>query len=291
MTLGSRVAIPVLVGFSLATRTLSAQTPPSESVTETSLADAVVLKDGSFLRGLIVELEPASHVSLRLPSGEVRRIPMTEVASVERGGKPVTLGGAPAPTATTPGAATAAAPVVAAPAPANPSTAAAAPDQTELDRILAAIPGPRIRLEARANGPAFLQRRIGDDQEGVVAYHLVCKLPCGVDLPAADTTPYRIGMARLQPTDWFALPKYDAHVKADLVSAMYPVWMRSMLVGGFVFGVTGGAFYGINELSGKKEWARDTGFVLMGLGGACFVASGLFWLFSPQTSYVIEKAH
>jgi hypothetical protein len=112
-----------------------------------------------------------------------------------------------------------------------------------------------------------------------------------VELPAADTVPYRIGMARSQPTEWFALPKYDARVKAELVSAMYPVWTRSMLVGGFVFGAAGGAFYGINELSGKKEWARDTGFVLMGLGGACFVASGLFWLFSPHTSYAIEKAH
>lgn len=290
MTLGSRVAIPVLIGFSLAARTLSAQTPPSEPVTETSLADAVVLKNGSFLRGLVVELEPASHVSLRLPNGELRRIPIAEVASIERAGKPVALGVAPATTATAAPAGTAAAAVAPVPAPVAPPAAAAQP-QSELDRILAGIPGPRIRLEAHANRPAFLERRIGDDQEGVVAYHLVCKVPCSVELPAADTVPYRIGMARFEPTDWFALPKYDAHVKAELVSAMYPVWMRSMLVGGFVFGVTGGAFYGINELSGKKEWARDTGFVLMGLGGACFVASGLFWLFSPHTSYVIEKAH
>ena len=111
-----------------------------------------------------------------------------------------------------------------------------------------------------------------------------------MDLPSADLQRYRIANLRLQPTDWFHLPKYNARLHADLASDMYPIWERSMLIGGFVFGAIGGSFLGINELSGKKEWARDTGYVIAGVGGAFLLTSGIFWLFSPRTSYSLERA-
>ncbi|HSU39002.1 MAG TPA: hypothetical protein VLJ38_05520 [Polyangiaceae bacterium] len=293
MKLGLKVAIPVLIGFSLATGTLSAQTPPA--VTDTAIADAVELKDGTFLRGLIIEVEPASHVSLRLPDGQVRRISVENVKSAERGGKPLELGAAstasPSATPLVAGAAAATPPSAGPAAPgASPAPTVGGPEPgSDLGRVLAAIPGPRIRLEAQANRSAFLERRIGDADEDVVAYHLVCKVPCSVELPAADPVPYRIGYGRFQPTNWFTLPKYSARVKADLASDMYTVWTRSMLVGGFVFGAVGGSIYGINEATGKKPWAHDTGLVLLGLSGACFLTSGLFWLFSPHTTYTIER--
>jgi hypothetical protein len=288
------VAIPALVGFSLATGGVRAQTPTAAS--EAAVADAVELKNGGYLRGLIVEVEPGSHLSLRLANGEVRRIPVSEIESADHAGKPVNLGVAPAapsasPDAATPGPGAAA---VAPLAPAAASAAAPAPvtpqGTSELDRILMAIPGPRVKLEFHANRTSYLERRIGDPDDNAVAYHLVCKLPCQLALPAADAVPYRIGDLRLQPTEWFQLPKYNARVRADLASDMWPVWTRSMLVGGVVFGLVGGSMYGINELSGKKEWARDTGLVLMGVSGAFFVASGLFWLLSPHSSYVVERA-
>jgi hypothetical protein len=294
MKLGLLVAIPAFVGFSLATSGARAQAPAP--TTESAVQDAVELKNGGYLRGLIVEVEPGSHLSLRLPSGEVRRIPIAEIESADHGGKPVNLGAAPATSSSASGA-TAVAPAVAATAPAptpagtEPAQAALPPHApTELDRILAAIPGPRVKLEFHANRTTYLERRIGDaDDPNVVGYHLVCKLPCRMELPADDPVPYRVGNLRLQPTDWFALPKYNARIRADLASDMWPVWTRSMLVGGVLFGVVGGSIYGINELTGKKEWARDTGFVLMGVSGAFFVASGLFWLLSPHSSYVVER--
>jgi hypothetical protein len=295
------VAIPALVGFSLATATASGQAPPASG--EAALTDAVELKNGGYLRGLILEVDPTSHLSLRLPDGQVRRIPIAEVASAERGGKPLNLaaptaGTAPPvapPTAPTP---TAPAPAVtarAAPAPAPTAPAPTAPGspprmvEAELEKILSAIPGPRVRIEAHSNRSSFLERRIGDADDEIVAYHLVCKLPCRVDLPAGDVVPYRIANLRLQPTDWFQLPKHNARLEADLASDMWPVWTKSMLVGGIVFGVVGGSMLGINELSGKKPWARDTGFALSGVGGAFFLTSGLFWLFSPETSYKVER--
>jgi hypothetical protein len=284
------VAIPALVGFSLATPMTTAQAQAAAG--EAVLADAVELKNGGYVRGLILEVDPTSHLSLRLPDGQVRRIPIAEVASAERGGKPLNLSVSPAPA---PSAATPAAPPApaasAAPAPAAAPAASGGPPrvEAELEKILSQIPGPRMRLEAHANRSSFLQRRIGDADDEIVAYHLVCKLPCRVDLPVGDVVPYRIANLRLQPTDWFQLPKYNARVEADLASDMWPVWTKSMLVGGIVFGLVGGSMLGINELSGKKPWARNTGLVLAGVSGGFFLTSGLFWLFSPSTSYKVDR--
>jgi hypothetical protein len=284
MTLLRRLAaISVLLGLSLAAEAARAQV---ESASEASVADAVELKDGSYLRGLILEVEPASHVSIRLPDGQVRRIPVAEIETAERGGKSIALGVSPG-AVTTPGPApTVGAGVTAAAVP----TAAKPRAESELDGILAAIPGPRVRVEAEANRAAFLQRLIGEPDEDAVGYHLVCKLPCRVDLPAGDLTPYRISNLRLQPTAWFQLPKYNARVHAELASDMWPIWQRSTMIGGFVFGAVGGSMLGINALTGEKEWARTTGYVLLGVGGAFLITSGIFWLFSPRTSYVVERA-
>jgi uncharacterized membrane-anchored protein YitT (DUF2179 family) len=70
---------------------------------------------------------------------------------------------------------------------------------------------------------------------------------------------------------------------------MWPVWRNTMVVGGVAFGLTGGAFLGINALTGQEQWARDTGYVLLGVSGASFVAAGLLWLFSPHSSYTVER--
>jgi hypothetical protein len=275
------VAIPALLGFSLATLTAQAEPPPAPS--ESAVSDAVELKNGGYLRGLIVEVVPGSHVSLRLADGQVRQIPVVEIASAERSGKPVELGsGAAAATATN--AAPATAPVAA-----GAAAAASGKQPTELDRILAAIPGPRVKLELDANRSSFLQRRIGEADENTVAYHLVCKLPCRVELPAGDLVPYRVSNMRLDPTDWFRVPQYNARLKMDLASDMWPIWRNTMIVSGFVFSATGGAFLGINALTGQEPWARDTGYVLLGVGGASFIAAGLFWLFSPHSSYTVER--
>lgn len=63
-------ALVVLLGLLVAAPSLvSAQAPP----------DVVRLRDGGMLRGTIAEHEPESHVSIVLPTGEVRRVPASEV--------------------------------------------------------------------------------------------------------------------------------------------------------------------------------------------------------------------
>src|SRR5688500_1919748 len=130
-----------------------AQNQASEPSPQAILADAVELKNGAYLRGLILEVDPASHLTLKLPSGEVRRIPVAEIVSAERSGRSLKLPNAPATPSATPTAPSEAPPASETPAPkAKPGR--------ELDRILAAIPGPRVTLTVTANRDAYLERLI-----------------------------------------------------------------------------------------------------------------------------------
>jgi hypothetical protein len=226
------------------------------------LADSVELVDGTFQRGLIVEWDRKSHVSILLPSGTVERIAIDRVRGASRAGRPLLVEeGAPA----------------------------AAPLR-EVDRILAGIPGPRVTLEASADAPAELQRRIGSEQSGsTVAYHIVCPLPCRYLLPVGDTQPYRIGAMRLQPTQWFSVPTSDAAVRVHMARAQWDIWPRAMLVGGLLFGVAGASFFSVHEWDGPQPWARTTGLVLGGIAGAFLISSVALWLFSPSTKYSITR--
>jgi hypothetical protein len=255
------------------------------------LADAVELKNGAYLRGLILEVDPASHLTIELPTGEVRKIPVGEIASAERSGKPLkfTESAAPAPAV--------------APKPAAPAAPAPTPDEKpserELDRILSAIRGPRIKLKLESNEEAFFERRIGSKLAeqatgpsaltGTVGYHLVCQVPCEAELPAYDSVVYRIDGDRTEPTEWFRLPRYNARIKADLVSNMWPIWPRAMLVGGTIFSLVGGGMLAGWALADGSDGVRNVGIGLAATGGVLFLASGVLFLVRPHSTYEIER--
>lgn len=147
-----------------------------------------------------------------------------------------------------------------------------------------------MTLEASADAPAELQRRIGPEQGGsTVAYHVVCPLPCHYLLPVGDPQPYRVGALRLQPTSWFSVPTGDAALRAQMARAQWEIWPRAMLVGAVLFGVAGASFFSAHEWDGPQPWARTTGLVLGGIGGAFLVSSAALWLFSPSTKYSIAR--
>ncbi|HEX6765308.1 MAG TPA: hypothetical protein VF103_07510 [Polyangiaceae bacterium] len=247
---------------------------PTQGQAETgALADAVELKNGAYLRGLILEVDPTSHLTLKLPTGEVRQIPIAEVASAERSGKPLKL----------PGMAAVAAPV------AKPPPPSSDPSAHELDRLLAAIPGPRVKLTLDANRDAFLERQIGDPDSDYTAYHVVCKVPCKMELPALDPVRYRIDGRRTEATEWFQLPRYNARVKADLVSNMWPLWPRALLVGGFIFSLTGGGMLAGWALADGSDAVRNVGIGLAATGGVLFLASGVMFLVRPESSFSVER--
>ena len=270
-----------------------AQAPASEPKSDpAALADAVELKNGAYLRGLILEVDPASSLTIKLPTGEVRKIPVGEIASAERSGRPLkfvepaTPAAAPAAPAAPPTPTATAGVAAATTARAAP---AAAPPQRELDRILAGIPGPRVRLKLDANRPSFLERRIGSELSDYVAYHFVCELPCTAELPANDPVPYRLDGDATEATEWFQLPRYNAKVRGELVSNMWPIWPRAMLVGGVLFSLVGGGMIAGWALTDGAPAVRDVGIGLAATGGVFFLASGIMFLARPESSFEIER--
>jgi len=269
-----------------------AQTPtPDPKSDPATLADAVELKNGAYLRGLILEVDPASSLTIKLPTGEVRKIPVGEIASAERSGRPLKFVEPATPPVPPPAAAGAVA-GAAATATVSPNAAAtttAAPAAREIDRILTAIPGPRVKLTLDADRPSFLERRIGSELSDYVAYHFVCELPCTVELPANDPVPYRLDGDATEATEWFRLPRYNAKVRGELVSNMWPIWPRAMLVGGVLFSLVGGGMITGWALTDGAPAVRDVGIGLAATGGVFFLASGILFLARPESSFEIER--
>lgn len=52
---------------------------PAPATAPAAMPDIVVLKDGSMLRGTIVELDKQKEVTIQLPTGKTRTIAMSEV--------------------------------------------------------------------------------------------------------------------------------------------------------------------------------------------------------------------
>lgn len=268
------------------------------------IEDSVELKSGAFLRGMISEFEPGSHLTLILPGGTPRRFDLAQVERATRGGKVLKTGANAQPTV----GASASANESPNQGGANPTTAESVPSSGQenapakaaqdsaldpaLDpgpevigstaRLLAAIPGPRVTLKITANRGAMLQRQISVD-ESALAYSLVCRVPCTVKLPTSDKTPYRIGETRLQNTDWFQVPPSDTHLHANLVSHTWNDWPTIAFVGALVVGTLGALTLGANELWVEKDGMRIAGFATLGVAGGLLLTSGGLALFGPQT--------
>jgi hypothetical protein len=267
------------------------QTQASEPSQAGAVADAVELKNGAYLRGLILEVDPTSHLTLKLPSGETRKIPIAEIASAERSGKPLKLGAAaepavrpvvaPSPPSSTAPAATESAPP-ATPAPAPP------PPTREIDRLLAAIPGPRVKLSFTSNEGAFLEREIGQSSSTLVGYHVVCQVPCKLELPALDPIRYRIDGNRTEATEWFKLPQRDARLHAELASDTWGLWPPGLLVAGTVLALVGGGMIAGYAVADGSEGVRNVGIGLAAGGGVLLTTSGVLYLVRPTSTLSIE---
>lgn len=260
----------------------------------TDIPDAVDLADGSFLRGTLLAIEAGSHVTLRLPSGEERRLPWAMVRGITRDGQPVPINGATVPTPVS----SAPAPVsmTAAPVSTTPAPVSAEPLQLGEEQIfpgsravLAGVPGPRVRLDVDANTTSMLQRRIGGQpKDNVVGANNICNIPCNVMLPANDTQPYRIADPLVEPTEWFLLPKHDARIRADLVQRTWGMWPIAFLVGSAGTALAGGITWVAQE-AGEDDMTPGTGPRVLGiLSGSFLLAAGLFWLAAPETSMTVE---
>jgi hypothetical protein len=259
-----------------ATFAAAAETPAGDT------PDAVELSSGAYFRGLVLEVEPGDHLVIRLPSGEERRLPWGLLKSATRGGNAIPIAAASAPPASAPPSAEALAPV---PASAAPTDDGVFPGSRPL---LAAIPGPRVRLNIDANMDGQLQRLIGGvPKDEMVGYNMICTLPCVVNLPAQDPQLYRIGNPMAESTEWFALPPQNARVRADMVQRTWALWAPAFLVGASGTALAGG----ITWLAQGAETDRAPSGAVTTLGiisAACLITAGIFALAAPETTLTIE---
>jgi hypothetical protein len=122
--------------------------------------DVVKTKDGSMYRGTILELVAGDHVVLQTPSGETKRFPMAEVASVNSG-------------------------VATSPVDTSAQRAPPPPNEARV-HFVSATPGADLYIrtgEATVSG--YVWGRYPGLYSGVVQqYQRVCASPCDTTLPA-----------------------------------------------------------------------------------------------------------
>ncbi|WP_394837533.1 hypothetical protein LVJ94_11555 [Pendulispora rubella] len=192
-------------------------------------SDVVRLKNGSMMRGTIVDLMVGDHVEIRLGSGETRRFPMAEV---DYAGPDKTAPAAPPPTA---------------PLTTIPTTPPPAPSpQTEEQ------PKPRSKLSFVANEPGVVVKSLvsqtnfeghgwsfgwGNHVGGPVlfsgkgkTYANVCAAPCEAEVPKGEQT-LAVSYEGRKPIDVPLIVRGPSKIQIDYTSNL------DVRVAGLVIGI------------------------------------------------------
>jgi hypothetical protein len=170
----------------------------------------VWLRGGGFVRGSLVELIPGDHVTVRLPTGEVRRF---SYADIERTSAVGAAPSAPAPpvgsASASPGAAASAppTPVAGGQAPAAGSAGAGGPavpsKGSELATIKVYARGDAVELQGRPR------------LEASMPWLPVCAAPCGSAVRVGDLE-FRVAGEGISPSNTFVIEPGDGAVKLDV---------------------------------------------------------------------------
>ncbi len=147
-------------------------------------AQDVLFKNGSKVRGQVIDIMPGDHVTIRFKSGEARRFEWGDIDRVmpASGAEPAPLPpAAPKPPPT-------AAPTTA-PTTAPPPVPTTAPPET-----LPPATGPTVKVHINSPVLASLQRR----PRGGQSFLRACDAPCDMEMPLADD--YMISAANSKTT-------------------------------------------------------------------------------------------
>jgi len=132
-------------------------------------AQDVLFKNGSKVRGQVVDIVPGDHVSIRFKSGEMRRFEWADVDRVMPASGPEPPPLPPAPPKPQP--------TVVPPVPTVAPTATTPPVET-----LPPATGPTVKVHINSPVLASLQRR----PRGGQSFLKACDAPCDLDMPLAD---------------------------------------------------------------------------------------------------------
>jgi hypothetical protein len=228
--------------------------------------DTIDLKSGGLLRGTIIEAIPNSHARIQLATGEVAKVPWSDIARIERAPRPASNPPAPPP------------PAAAAPAAPGP--------------IVATMPGkapqgsPPVWVHIDGSEADRLEVKAAGDQD---EWSPVCTTPCDRPVPAGYS--YRIAGDSIRTSSPFTIDPQQGGRQTLVVSeasrGAFVLGIVGMGVGagGIVVGLSvafvGAVGAGLSE-HGTSAYQSDrnietAGWVVTGIGAAA-VAGGLVLL-------------
>lgn len=200
--------------------TSSDSAAPSEAAPQPAIervdavGDEVVLRDGSFARGSVVELSTGSHVTVDV-AGETRRYEWAQIERIRLGRSEVEA--APKPT----------------PAPASP-TASPAGENPLPHRSDAG--GTRVHMHAEDEVDVTLYRVTGEfaasgsgGSMSGVTYEPVCEGKCGARVDGSSGHEYFVGGAGITPSKPFSLSGRAADVHLDVRAGSKPARIAGIL--------------------------------------------------------------
>ena len=216
------------------------------SVTVTLLAssalaradDVVHLKNGGFIRGIVMEEQPDKGVTIRLADGTVRSVPAGDLSSVDyEHARPPSPGPAPSP----------------APAQEEP------PSHTPTAYVTLQSGNPAVTLDEILSEGAYGGGYATPTGYGSVtlvgsSWRTKCTVPCEDRLSL--NARYRIGGEGVQPSSTFVLPQTKTplvlHVDAGSLAANR--WGRVLTLFGIVGVALGGTLLGAGALVGRGAY-------------------------------------
>jgi hypothetical protein len=262
-----RAIVAVVVALALAAPARASEPVAAPSVDAPPTAyDTVQLRDGTLLRGTIVEHAPGKEVVIVVPGVGPRTIAWAEVARAafagrgDSSGRPAIGPEGPVPEDTEP-----------APGPSRPRIT------IELTR-----PGEVHLLEA--GWPA--QAGYRPNRTVYSAARSVCRAPCERVIDGSAGNPFFFGGSRTMPSRIF----YLKDLEGDYVARVKPGRVGLLLGGVSAFGLgyagtlSGGLLFGLT----RDEDTRLAGGIVLGAGLA-LIAAGIAMLVRGTTRYTLRR--
>ncbi|PCC75645.1 hypothetical protein SAMN02745121_00185 [Nannocystis exedens] len=236
--------------------------------------DTVILRDGSVLRGTILELHQDREVVIQLTGG-ARTIPWADIASTTFAGAATTgpEGHVPQPPGHVPA----------------DSTAAVADDEV--------APGPsrpRIFIELTRPADVHLLEAVAPigavspqaARAGLAGARSVCRAPCGKVIDGRAGYPFYFGGDRMMPSQTFFLKDLEGEYVARVQPGRRGLLIGGMLMSGYGAGGTlAGAMLTAISRDGDR---RTVGAVILGVGVAMLI-SGIAMAIRGSTRFRLER--
>ncbi|MDC0720002.1 hypothetical protein [Nannocystis bainbridge] len=244
--------------------------PPLQEPPPPAAYDTVILRDGSVLRGTILELHQDREVIIQLTGG-LRTIAWADIASTTFAGAATgPQGQAPQPSGHVP---------------ADSLAVAVAPE----DEVAPGPSRPRIFIEVTRPADVHLLEgtpTANSNTQMGRGPRTVCRAPCGKVIDGRAGYPFHFGGDRVMPSSTFFLKDLEG----EYVARVQP-GRRGLLIGGMLlsgYGAGGALAGGMLTALGNDRDRRTVGSVILGVGLAMLIG-GIAMAIRGTTRYSLTR--